>query len=492
MASRKVPITFTFHKAGVQPPLFVAGSFSRPPWQPFEMDVSRDQHGEYMFIKQLLIDEGADYQYKFRLGSGDWWAVDPDADTVNDDQGNVNNLLRVPVTSTPVPARVDTEDHFQPSSDALVAETSENPVEPQEDKGKKPMRSNDALPNESAETPAAAAETIDTVTPLGDIVQSDDGSGLPMFTHECFSPQCDMPAHEPLDDDSDFEEGLDQNDPRLEHFPAEREAIFATIRRLSTTMELPSPAFTPVFTSSNLSNTSSPSENRGSLAAEENERLQGLLHQREVVAPSETSLHSIAEDDEAPKSHRIRNQAEDSNGLTRNSTLSSSKQDGALRFGGSDDLDEGIAMGDATPTTTESKDGSTIRPDEHELGTAAKPCLVDGHTNEDAGSDMSSSSWSTDLGSARPEANRPVVPAVTSSHDGESPKERNWFQALVHMVIVDWIGGLFYWLCGRERHRGFPIGALIALGAGLLIWALKDSLPWLRSTDRFTDSTIRL
>lgn len=81
MPRQKVPITFTYKKAGTNPPIYIAGSFSDPPWWPQEMDVSIDQHGVHIFSKQVLVDDGSEIQYKFRIGSGDWWALDDSADT---------------------------------------------------------------------------------------------------------------------------------------------------------------------------------------------------------------------------------------------------------------------------------------------------------------------------------------------------------------------------------------------------------------------------
>lgn len=45
------------------------------------MDASIDQHGDLIFIKQVMVDESSEIQYKFRHGSGDWWALDPDVET---------------------------------------------------------------------------------------------------------------------------------------------------------------------------------------------------------------------------------------------------------------------------------------------------------------------------------------------------------------------------------------------------------------------------
>lgn len=81
MPRRRVPITFTYQKNGTYPPIYVAGSFSDPPWQPLEMDVSIDQHGGHLFTKTVMVDDGTEIQYKFRIGLGNWWALDDNRDT---------------------------------------------------------------------------------------------------------------------------------------------------------------------------------------------------------------------------------------------------------------------------------------------------------------------------------------------------------------------------------------------------------------------------
>lgn len=81
MSSHKVPLTFTFHQGGLRPPLFVAGTFSDPPWQPEEMEASTDEHGEFTFTKKIMVNESSEIQYKYLSASGDWWLTDPNADT---------------------------------------------------------------------------------------------------------------------------------------------------------------------------------------------------------------------------------------------------------------------------------------------------------------------------------------------------------------------------------------------------------------------------
>jgi hypothetical protein len=95
MASRQIPVVITYHKPGTRPPLYVAGTFSDPPWQPYEMDHSAREDGEYDFKKEVYGEPGSKIEYKFRLGEGDWWVLKDDAPTVTDRSGNTNHVLEM-------------------------------------------------------------------------------------------------------------------------------------------------------------------------------------------------------------------------------------------------------------------------------------------------------------------------------------------------------------------------------------------------------------
>lgn len=75
MGSHKVPVTVTYAHLGAQPPIYLAGSFSEPTWHPEEMQYTKDGDTEYKFQKEVMVEEGTEYQYKFRIGIGDWWAL---------------------------------------------------------------------------------------------------------------------------------------------------------------------------------------------------------------------------------------------------------------------------------------------------------------------------------------------------------------------------------------------------------------------------------
>ncbi|RKF76721.1 putative pt repeat family protein [Golovinomyces cichoracearum] len=84
----------SFSPKGAKPPVFIAGTFTNPPWQQLEMQsIELENSGEYRHEIRLDIFKGQDYQYKFRLGKGDWWDLNEEEPIVVDAAGNHNNLL---------------------------------------------------------------------------------------------------------------------------------------------------------------------------------------------------------------------------------------------------------------------------------------------------------------------------------------------------------------------------------------------------------------
>jgi hypothetical protein len=81
MAPKMVSVTVKYSKPGTQPPIYLAGSFSDPEWQPQEMQHTTKEENEYEFTKEVEVEEGKEYQYKFRIGSGEWWVLNEDSPT---------------------------------------------------------------------------------------------------------------------------------------------------------------------------------------------------------------------------------------------------------------------------------------------------------------------------------------------------------------------------------------------------------------------------
>ena len=147
------PTKITFSSPGACPPVFVAGSFTTPQWQPYELeysivankDPSDSDRPNYLFFRTFSLPEGT-FQYKFRLGyEGDWWVCDQNMDiggrmtlfrrrrltcfTVTDPLGNQNNRLVVlPPSQSPSGSIRKRKDESGHSSVAL----SEEPRAPPE------------------------------------------------------------------------------------------------------------------------------------------------------------------------------------------------------------------------------------------------------------------------------------------------------------------------------------------------------------------------
>lgn len=81
MTARKTTVTVKFSKPGIQPPVYLAGSFSDPAWQPKQMHFTAGEHNVHKFHSDIEVEEGKEYQYKFRVGEGGSWALDEDSPT---------------------------------------------------------------------------------------------------------------------------------------------------------------------------------------------------------------------------------------------------------------------------------------------------------------------------------------------------------------------------------------------------------------------------
>ncbi|KAG8624775.1 hypothetical protein KVT40_007842 [Elsinoe batatas] len=90
----KQNVRISYHSKGLRPPVFIATSLTDPQWTPKELHSEVQEDGELEFWRRFEAEEG-EYQYKFRLGPGDWWALDETKPIVEDEQGNRNNVLTV-------------------------------------------------------------------------------------------------------------------------------------------------------------------------------------------------------------------------------------------------------------------------------------------------------------------------------------------------------------------------------------------------------------
>lgn len=59
------------------------------------MDYTTGGGGEHVFKKEIFAEPGSKIQYKFRVGSGNWWVLDEGSPTATDRSGNTNNEMKV-------------------------------------------------------------------------------------------------------------------------------------------------------------------------------------------------------------------------------------------------------------------------------------------------------------------------------------------------------------------------------------------------------------
>ncbi|KAI0542277.1 hypothetical protein GGR58DRAFT_302509 [Xylaria digitata] len=494
MSSRsQVPVTFTFHRRGVHPPLFVAGSFSNPPWQPHEMDASIDQHGDFIFTKQIMVDECSEIQYKFRHASGDWWALDPDADTVTDEHGNVNSLLYSPtikaaqeITTLLQEALAtrgrDTAASHDPdipndtetsvlATDTQSANTGTNTDTAGLDSSKE-VAEKDELRRLSftpiEEVANTAAEVADSASHLDEDELESESDDMPsMFSHECFaSPSyCHEPEpqHDGLDHSSESNDIFNTNfdDPQLEHFPSDRHSIIATMRRLSTTIDadptmVDTVLLPPVIESSDTGNPSQAQIPFGVNNINTTHEQMKDIGQRPTSIATRNSLQSIEERDESPCGHEWQDRSTSAEYIgpieKRNLSLaslgSSNEDEGvymstaprkniskATRIEGADDNAQPIAVLDEA--TAEATATNTAPTEE-------RPSMVS--------SSSKSSEQSDESGLQKPiNGERPHSPSSACSICDS--KKGNWLGTFLRTVFVDWIGDLFSWLCSRSRNQ---------------------------------------
>ncbi|KAJ8128258.1 hypothetical protein O1611_g5379 [Lasiodiplodia mahajangana] len=497
MSSRKVPLTFTFHRSGVHPPLFVAGTFSKPPWQPLEMDASIDQHGDFIFTKQVMVNESSEIQYKFRHASGDWWALDPDADTVTDVNGNVNSLLYSPTQhaaqettlvqgsratkSQNTATSHDPEDPKDQEASVSAADETEDPNSPKSMAEQEGLRRLSFTPIE--EVANTAAEVADTASHLDigeddnsddnddDDFEADSGDMLPMFSHECFASPSDSktPGHhapeqqrhenpEPSEESAE-PSTINYDDPRLEPFPSDRDSIIATMRRLSTAIDV-DPTMVDIVPLSAMTASipllaGGPSPTRGTFGADDantsQKQTNDAISRKPVSATaSKHSLQSIAEGEEAPDDN-----VEDTSGFMMEAVDTPTEYIGprerrnfSLASVASSNEDEGISMG-KTPRKRMNEEAPSIKAKATD-GThlPEEPTA----TNFVSNSPTESSEHNDESGLRKPtNGERPHSP--TSVYSLRGAEKGNWLGTLLRTIFVDWIGDVVRWLCGRSRNQ---------------------------------------
>jgi hypothetical protein len=423
---------------------------------------------------------------------------------VTDEQGNSNSLLRSPTQNAAEETTREQNVHdaksrdkapghdLCPSNDAeaFVATTAARDMattkldSPEMKAARDELRRLSLPPmEEAASTAAEVADSAsqldrDDLGPDDNIGVDDGGDQLPMFSHECFAPVREQPPsgkmREPQHDNADHssavvdELDIDYDDPRLERFPSDLDSIMAAMRRLSSTVKadptvVDAVSLSPVI-KARLPEAVGHSGTLGSFCVDDTspsqEQQDGLSPPPAGTGASRTSLHSIAEGDEAANANANRQNIEDLDtpaqriGPIQNRKVSSASSNS--------NEDEGIAMRIASPKggirkdirteTTNDKAHADATDDGAPSGAAttneAHPTTE--HISISSGSSMSTKS-SGRAGLQKP-ANGERPHSSSSAYSlRDSNQNGNWLRIFFRTLFIDWIGGLFSWLCGRGR-----------------------------------------
>ncbi|KAK3066409.1 hypothetical protein LTR53_017259 [Teratosphaeriaceae sp. CCFEE 6253] len=222
----KSPATVEYASKGLQPPVYVFTNLSDPAWEAVELDHEKQADGENRFYKTFTVDEG-EYQYKLRLGPGDWWALDDGMPSVDDGIGNKNNVMVVKATTAgqaapppkdlPVkaadvpapqtPAALPQPSPPQPAPPATVSQPAPMIAlsQPQE-----PSQLPTVLAPPAAPTPSRVGEKTAPITskPITPARAPATPPMAPLMKHESFYPELD---------DLDQNGYLDNEDEVFEH-----------------------------------------------------------------------------------------------------------------------------------------------------------------------------------------------------------------------------------------------------------------------------------
>lgn len=279
----KIPVVIEFASPGLIPPVYVGTSLSDPAWEPLEMEHFSNHNGEYTFRKFFAVEEG-EYQYKLRLGPGDWWVCDDTQPQVDDGLGNKNNLKVVkyeatkhlvpPTPAVHEPAAVESAHeaplmaHETAAPEIKVPEIKEHPEEhaSPESTTNSPLMEHEkhvpeikepehpeqhASPESTTHAPLMDHENLsptkDPATPPSEhqeVLHAETHS--PLFPHESSTPNT---PHHPQEDlshhispllvgipDSPIPEEADPNDPTLEKFPTDHKGIMEHLQHTHRTL----------------------------------------------------------------------------------------------------------------------------------------------------------------------------------------------------------------------------------------------------------------
>lgn len=229
----KQPVTIEHASPGLQPPVYIFTSLSEPQWADIEMDHEKLDSGEYRFSKTFNAEEG-DYQYKFRLGPGDWWVVDETKPLVDDGAGNKNNLLVVKAAdsaqahaqssaASPSQVAASTDEHLKDVVQRIMTPEPETVLPPPAPGQATAVSQASALPaspptDQPAQVKQPQAVDVPSATTLNQASATphvEPPAPAPLMKHETLAPPTETVDEEDEDQRFDIDDGDEDDGPPL-------------------------------------------------------------------------------------------------------------------------------------------------------------------------------------------------------------------------------------------------------------------------------------
>lgn len=189
--TQKVRISYSH--PGLQPPVYFAGSLGDRQWVPLEMDVDEKDDGELEFWREFHVEEG-EYQYKFRLGPGDWWVLDETKQIADDGAGNRNNLIIVkPVEKATVQKASEIDTHVMDQATAPVQAPEKS--EAKEAKSSIPVPAFVQIPVKEEKKEAKAQEHVEKRDPPVEVKKQERKEAVETHVQEDVTAPIQEPEH---------------------------------------------------------------------------------------------------------------------------------------------------------------------------------------------------------------------------------------------------------------------------------------------------------
>ncbi|KAF2718207.1 hypothetical protein K431DRAFT_139164 [Polychaeton citri CBS 116435] len=219
-------VNITYSSPGLQPPVFLTTSLTHPQWEPVEMGVTTDADGNHVFSKEFEATEGH-YQYKFRLGVGDWWVFDEGKPTVDDGFGNKNNLLVVEQPSS----KAEEKTELPTTAPLLQREANADPEKNASEEV--PVRTDPDL-EPSKSTNSQEAEEEDAPLLKHEMAPTEDGKDRPQQTSLLSTPDLSRLSDKSQPDEVVAPEPSQADRAALEKFPEDHNGIMESIHKVSS------------------------------------------------------------------------------------------------------------------------------------------------------------------------------------------------------------------------------------------------------------------